>query len=208
MKDPQEEIDAACKLLCDEAANHMKVRNYTKALNVYQKVCKLQIGRMGTVKLFLSNELYTRFESRYRLILASEIQLFTPFTIDLTHLMFHFLLFQYSRFSGPHNVFISWPVSINRIFKKASFIPNVNNAITIHVKINKIDSQSTRCHSRINLKVFVFRLHTNRINKREKTSILLFISPNSFHCIRFGDSVFVRSRTIARQQLRVIVPIT
>lgn len=38
VKDPQDEIDATCKLLCDEAANHMKVRNYTKALTVYQKV--------------------------------------------------------------------------------------------------------------------------------------------------------------------------
>lgn len=38
VKDPQDEIDAACKLLCDEAANHMKVRNYNKALNAYQKV--------------------------------------------------------------------------------------------------------------------------------------------------------------------------
>lgn len=37
-KDPQDELDATCKLLCDEAANHMKVRNYTKALSVYQKV--------------------------------------------------------------------------------------------------------------------------------------------------------------------------
>lgn len=42
MKDPQDEIDAACKLLCDEAANHMKVRNYTKALSAYQKVCQLK----------------------------------------------------------------------------------------------------------------------------------------------------------------------
>lgn len=37
-RDPQDEIDATCKLLCDEAANHMKVRNYTKALSVYRKV--------------------------------------------------------------------------------------------------------------------------------------------------------------------------
>lgn len=37
-KDPQEEIEATCKLLFDEAANLMKVRNYTKALSVYQKV--------------------------------------------------------------------------------------------------------------------------------------------------------------------------
>lgn len=37
-KDPQEDIDATCKLLCDEASNHMKVRNYVKALSVYNKV--------------------------------------------------------------------------------------------------------------------------------------------------------------------------
>lgn len=37
-KDPQDDIDATCKLLCDEARNHMKVRNYIKALNVYMKV--------------------------------------------------------------------------------------------------------------------------------------------------------------------------
>lgn len=37
-KDPQEEIEATCKLLCDEAANHMKNRNYTRALSVYEKV--------------------------------------------------------------------------------------------------------------------------------------------------------------------------
>lgn len=93
IKDPQEEIDAACKLLCDEAANHMKVRNYTKALNVYQKVNKLQIGRTGTVKLFPSNKLQTRFECRYRLILASEIQFFAPCSINLMQLTSHFLRF-------------------------------------------------------------------------------------------------------------------
>lgn len=38
VKDPQDEIDATCKLLCDEARNHMKVRNYIKALAVYNKV--------------------------------------------------------------------------------------------------------------------------------------------------------------------------
>lgn len=37
-KDTQDDVDAICKLLCDEARNHMKVRNYTKALNVYNKV--------------------------------------------------------------------------------------------------------------------------------------------------------------------------
>lgn len=36
--DPQEDLDATCKLLCDEASNHMKVRNYSRALNVYNKV--------------------------------------------------------------------------------------------------------------------------------------------------------------------------
>lgn len=46
LKDPQDEIDAACKLLCDEAANHMKVRTYSKALKVYQKVNKLQTIQM------------------------------------------------------------------------------------------------------------------------------------------------------------------
>lgn len=38
LKDPQEEIEATCKLLCDEAANYMKNRNYTRALSVYEKV--------------------------------------------------------------------------------------------------------------------------------------------------------------------------
>lgn len=38
IRDPHDEIEAQCKLLCDEAANHMKVRNYTRALNVYKKV--------------------------------------------------------------------------------------------------------------------------------------------------------------------------
>lgn len=39
VKDPQAELDATCKLLCDEARNHMKVRNFVKALSVYNKVC-------------------------------------------------------------------------------------------------------------------------------------------------------------------------
>lgn len=38
IKDPQAELDATCKLLCDEARNHMKVRNFLKALSVYNKV--------------------------------------------------------------------------------------------------------------------------------------------------------------------------
>lgn len=37
-RDPQEELEAECKLLIDEATNLMKVRNYTKALTIYQKV--------------------------------------------------------------------------------------------------------------------------------------------------------------------------
>lgn len=40
IRDPIEEIEANCKLLCDEAANHMKARNYYRALSVYQKVRK------------------------------------------------------------------------------------------------------------------------------------------------------------------------
>ncbi len=36
--DPQDDIDTCSKLLCDEASNHMKVRNYHRALNVYNKV--------------------------------------------------------------------------------------------------------------------------------------------------------------------------
>ncbi|XP_037032171.1 tetratricopeptide repeat protein 25-like [Bradysia coprophila] len=39
--DPQDEIDTCCKLLCDEASNHMKVRNYHRALNVYNKALEL-----------------------------------------------------------------------------------------------------------------------------------------------------------------------
>lgn len=40
VKDPQEELEAICKLLSDEAANLMKIRNYTKALTAYEKVRK------------------------------------------------------------------------------------------------------------------------------------------------------------------------
>lgn len=43
LKDPQEELEAECKLLIDEATNLMKVHNYTKALSIYQKV-KLGLG--------------------------------------------------------------------------------------------------------------------------------------------------------------------
>lgn len=45
VRDPQDEIDAQCKLLCDEAGNHMKVRNYTRALSVYEKVSLFDKGR-------------------------------------------------------------------------------------------------------------------------------------------------------------------
>lgn len=38
VKDPQEEVEATCKLMLDEAANLMKIRNYQKALAVYLKV--------------------------------------------------------------------------------------------------------------------------------------------------------------------------
>lgn len=38
IKDPQEELDAECKLLIDEATNLMKVHNYPKALSIYKKV--------------------------------------------------------------------------------------------------------------------------------------------------------------------------
>lgn len=38
VRDPQEELELTCKLLFDEAANLMKVRNYSKALVVYRKV--------------------------------------------------------------------------------------------------------------------------------------------------------------------------
>lgn len=38
IKDPQEELEAECKLLFDEATNLMKVHNYTKAMTIYQKV--------------------------------------------------------------------------------------------------------------------------------------------------------------------------
>lgn len=38
LKDPQEELEAECKLLFDEATNLMKVHNYTKAMTIYQKV--------------------------------------------------------------------------------------------------------------------------------------------------------------------------
>lgn len=38
VKDPREAYESTCKLLCDEAANHMKVRNYTRALSVYSQV--------------------------------------------------------------------------------------------------------------------------------------------------------------------------
>lgn len=38
VKDPQEAFEAICKLLSDEAANLIKIRNYTKALAAYGKV--------------------------------------------------------------------------------------------------------------------------------------------------------------------------
>lgn len=38
-KDPRDDLEATCKLLCGEALNHMKVRNYSKAFLVYNKVC-------------------------------------------------------------------------------------------------------------------------------------------------------------------------
>lgn len=37
-KNAVDELEANCKLLCDEARNHMKLHNYTKALSVYTKV--------------------------------------------------------------------------------------------------------------------------------------------------------------------------
>lgn len=45
--DPQDDIDTCCKLLCDEASNHMKVRNYHRALKVYNKVRKKMLFRFG-----------------------------------------------------------------------------------------------------------------------------------------------------------------
>ncbi|XP_055320282.1 outer dynein arm-docking complex subunit 4 [Sitodiplosis mosellana] len=41
VKDPQEELEAECKLLIDEATNLMKVHNYTKAMSIYQKALEL-----------------------------------------------------------------------------------------------------------------------------------------------------------------------
>lgn len=38
MRDPQEELEIESKLLIDEAANLMKLHNYTKAMSIYQKV--------------------------------------------------------------------------------------------------------------------------------------------------------------------------
>ena len=37
-KIPRDDGDATSKLLCDEAANHMKVRNFAKAMTVYTQV--------------------------------------------------------------------------------------------------------------------------------------------------------------------------
>lgn len=51
MKDPQEELEAECKLLIDEATNLMKVRNYTKALTIYQKVKENICWKLFSVKL-------------------------------------------------------------------------------------------------------------------------------------------------------------
>lgn len=40
-KAPENDDDAVSRLLVDEASNHMKVRNYPKALITYNKVSKL-----------------------------------------------------------------------------------------------------------------------------------------------------------------------
>lgn len=51
IKDPQEELEAECKLLIDEATNLMKVRNYTKALSIYQKVKREKFHNKTTLHL-------------------------------------------------------------------------------------------------------------------------------------------------------------
>lgn len=40
IRDPQEELEIESKLLIDEAANLMKLHNYTKAMSIYQKVIR------------------------------------------------------------------------------------------------------------------------------------------------------------------------
>lgn len=42
-KNAIDELEANCKLLCDEARNHMKMHNYPKALSVYSKVGVLDL---------------------------------------------------------------------------------------------------------------------------------------------------------------------
>lgn len=37
-KNPKDEIDSMRKILCDEASNHMKMRNYTMALTGFHQV--------------------------------------------------------------------------------------------------------------------------------------------------------------------------
>lgn len=62
MKDPQEELEAECKLLIDEATNLMKVHNYTKAMTIYQKV-KLQIPVSFPKALFTRANIWLFFSS-------------------------------------------------------------------------------------------------------------------------------------------------
>ena len=43
-KNPKDEIQAMKKILCDEAQNQMKVRNFTKALIGYNQVGMMKTG--------------------------------------------------------------------------------------------------------------------------------------------------------------------
>lgn len=49
--DPLEELETCTKLLCDQSHNHMKVREYDKALIGYNKVVNV---KSGEVKITLS----------------------------------------------------------------------------------------------------------------------------------------------------------
>lgn len=166
VKDPQEEIEATCKLLCDEAANHMKVRNYTKALNVYQKVKQI-CEKLQSFFYQMSFDISRNIRTCNRLIPATDLNVlfYIPliaFPIWLMSPNFRFRHCQHLLCSRYHRFFMIYDKFRCIESSKAQFVSNANNSIVPHAKI-KIDSQSTRCHSRPNWKVFVFILRTNRM---------------------------------------------
>lgn len=129
-KDPQDEIDAACKLLCDEAANHMKVRNYTKALSAYQKVSNLRKIQM-LLSFFWALAVMRNIETGYRLLLRT---VYCAIILQIHWLHSSIVLFVIVSFSRNIDVQYAFDVKFDLIAysrltnsRKARFI---SNAIT------------------------------------------------------------------------------